>query len=188
MTKYFLALDIPTSVQRALTALVRDLRQYAEDLDWMDPERLHITMRYFGALQPADLQGPLVQRIGALARSWQPAKLLCGGIGVFPNWKYPRVVWAGFLGDTAPVLDLHDALNIVLADLPLEPDRRAFRLHLTLGRAKAIRGKVSLVKRVESLGLLQFGDVPVTQLTLYKSELTPAGSVYTAIERFQLGN
>lgn len=182
----FLAIDIPPTVQRALAALIRDLQQYAEDITWIAPEQYHLTLRFFGELDDALVLGPLSQRIRALASRWAATQLTCGGIGVFPNWKYPRVVWAGFLGDTTPVLDLHDAMNIVLTDLPLPVDQRAFRLHLTLGRARAIRGKVALVKRVESLGMLPFGEVPVTHLTLYKSQLTNAGPVYTAVERFPL--
>ncbi len=183
----FLAFDIPDHVQQRLDALIADLRQHDEHVRWSEMGRFHVTVAFFGDVEEDVLLGPLSQRIASIAAASKPVAIECQGIGVFPNWKYPRVIWAGFAGETEPLMQLHDDVAKVLPEFGIAPDERAFRLHLTLGRAKSLKGSSPLVKRVESLGPVSFGELAVDQLILYKSQLTKAGSIYTALQEFPLG-
>lgn len=180
----FLAFDIPSPVRQALATLIRDLGRLAQGIVWTDAAQLHVTLRFFGEVESELLLGEVSQRIAAVARATPPFSLECAGIGVFPNWKYPRVIWAGFAGVADRAMQLREHVDDGLAECELPVDARAFRLHLTIGRAKALHGKGELVKRVESLGMIQFGEVPIDHLTLYKSELTKQGAVYTALKTF----
>lgn len=183
----FLAFDIPDWVQEKLAALITDLRQYDDAVRWTDAGKFHVTVAFFGSVDEATLLGPASDRIATVVAQSKPVALECQGIGVFPNWKYPRVVWAGFAGETDPLLHLHHQLATALTEFGIDADERAFRLHLTLGRAKSLKGASPLVKRVESLGPISFGEVTVDQLVLYKSQLTKEGSIYTALKAFPLG-
>ncbi|MBI4238138.1 MAG: RNA 2',3'-cyclic phosphodiesterase [Deltaproteobacteria bacterium] len=181
----FLAFEIPDVVRRAVATLMHDLRQYSgEDVKWTAPEHMHVTMRFFGSVEASLLNGEIATRVARLAARYGPLTLDCSGVGVFPNWKYPRVIWVGFAGPTESLLHLHDELNHACAGLPIAADERQFRLHLTVARAGRSALRAALVKRVESLGPVQFGAVPVAQLTLYKSQLTKSGSVYTPLQTF----
>lgn len=183
----FLAFDIPDGVRRAVAALIQDLQQYSDDdVQWTAPEQLHVTMRFFGSVPEALLQGEIATRIAHTIMRYAPLTIDCSGVGVFPNWKYPRVIWVGFAGPVESMLHLHDELNHACAGLPIAADERQFRLHLTLARAGRSHFRAALVKRVESLGPIDFGAVPVEHLTLYKSQLTKSGSVYTALKSFNL--
>lgn len=182
----FLAFDIPGGVRNHLAALIEDLRQYGADVQWMDPATLHVTIRFFGDVEESRLLGPIREQVAALLVASPVVQLECAGVGVFPNWKYPRVIWTGFSGDVEPVIALHDRMNHALQDFSLKPDARTFRLHLTIGRVRSGKKKEALVKRVESLGPVSFGEVAVTQLVLYKSQLTKQGAVYTPLETFAL--
>ncbi len=180
----FLAFTIPTPVRKALSLLARDLQQYTDDVTWTLPEKFHVTVQFFGEIDDAELLGPIAEHIRTQVARIEAPLLDCTGVGVFPNWKYPRVIWTGFSGATESLLQLHEQLQTQFARIGVPPDERRFRLHLTIGRAKTIRHPAALVKRVESLGPLHFGEVAVPALTLYKSQLTNDGSIYTALERF----
>lgn len=180
----FLAFEVSAAIRSELHAVIQDLKQYAEEIQWIAPQHFHVTMRYFGDVEEDLLLGPMSDTIESLVSGWQRTALDCGSLGVFPNWKYPRVIWAGFLGDTESILQWRDALDRSLSQYDLPVDARAFRLHLTLGRAKALKGKMALVKRIEALSMATFGELHIDRLTLFKSELTKDEPIYTPLKTF----
>ncbi len=182
----FLAFDVPKDVRQKLARLIVDFSKRETDVRWLSAENMHVTMKFFGDVEEALLMGDISKAIETVTSQTQAIPLECSGVGVFPNWKYPRVIWAGFLGDADPVLNLKSHLDEALAPFPLKQDARAFRLHLTIGRAKEIKGTGLLMTLINELGPINFGRVRIDKLTLYKSVLTKEGSVYTAIREFKL--
>ena len=181
----FLAFDIPQNVRGKLGRLIADFSKKEKDVKWITAENLHVTMKFFGDVEEELLLGKISDAISQVTSSVNPVALKCSGVGVFPNWKYPRVIWAGFLGDAEPVLALYDNLEKVIAGFDLKKDARAFRLHLTIGRASALKSTSLLINLVNGLGPIDFGKVVIDHLTLYKSVLTREGSVYTALRKFE---
>jgi len=181
----FLAFDIPKDVRQKLAKLINDFAAKETGVRWLDPETLHVTMKFFGDVDEELLLGDISRDIEEVTSKTIPFSLDCTGLGVFPNWKYPQIIWAGFLGDSEPVLNLKDALDSSLAKYALKKDARAFRLHLTIGRAKEIKGSGKLATLISGLGPISFGRVSVKGLTLYKSVLTKTGSIYTPLKEFK---
>lgn len=182
----FLAFDIPPNVQGVLGNLINDLRTKSSGVKWAEHANLHVTLKFFGDVEEDLLLGDMSRAISEAIKGIQPVIIECSGVGVFPDWRYPRIIWAGFMGDTEPVIDLQKRLEKALEVFPLPKDKRAFRLHLTIGRVKEPKGVGPLVHLVEALGPIKFGEVKIDHLTLYKSQLTKMGSVYTCLKRFEL--
>ncbi|MFA4874765.1 MAG: RNA 2',3'-cyclic phosphodiesterase [bacterium] len=184
----FLAFDIPPKMQAELGSIIGLLSQKTHDVKWVKTELMHCTLRFFGEVEEELLTGKLSQVIEREVRHQAPIHLFGHGIGVFPNWRYPRVLWAGLAGDTEAVISLHAKLEETFEELGLHRDPRALRLHLTLGRARSsLKDCEPLVHLVEKLAEREFGEVDVNALTLYKSVLTREGPVYTALQTFPLG-
>lgn len=182
----FLAFDIPDEVRGKLSNLVADFREKEKRIKWVDVENLHVTMKFFGDIEEEFLFGEISSQIEAVTAKNKAINLYCQGIGVFPNWKYPSVVWAGFSGDSESIIKLQSGIENALLDSDVHKDERMFRLHLTLGRVKGRIKNSPIVDLVEKLGPVKFGEVPVKRLLLYKSVLTKAGPVYTQIGEFRL--
>ena len=70
------------------------------------------------------------------------------GIGAFPHWRRPKVMWAGLNGDIEKLSRLRNTLNDELELLGFKAEKRPYRPHLTLGRFKGP------VKRNEDLRLI----------------------------------
>lgn len=183
----FLAMTIPQTVKKKLGALIHDCQQKAPEVEWIPPEKLHVTLFFFGNVSEVDLMEKMAPAMQKALSSEPPLDLDCGGIGVFPNWKYPRVIWAGITGDTDRLILLHDHLRHVLAPFGVKGDKRQFRPHLTIGRASIIRKDAQVVQLVERLGPIPFGKIPVKNLTLFRSELTNGGAIYTPLKDLPLG-
>ncbi len=183
----FLAMTIPQKVRQRLGALTREFRQKAPEVDWIPLDKLHVTLFFFGNVDEKRLLGEMVPAVCGVIASEPPLDLDCGGLGVFPNWKYPKIIWAGITGDTDRLLLLHDQIREIMASFDVKRDRRLFRPHLTIGRADKIRKETHIVQLVEHLGPIQFGHIPVRDLTLFRSELTKAGPIYTPLQVLPLG-
>ncbi|MBI2091447.1 MAG: RNA 2',3'-cyclic phosphodiesterase [Deltaproteobacteria bacterium] len=181
----FLALDMPNEVKQKLGRLISDFAKKEQGVKWIAAENLHVTMKFFGDVEEDLLLGDISAAIKNATDNLKPVTLECTGLGVFPNWRYPKVIWAGFLGDVEPVLAMSDKLETALAGFPIKRDERAFRLHLTIGRAKELKSSGLLMQLINDLGPIKFGTVPINHFTLYKSVLTREGSVYTALKRFE---
>lgn len=183
----FLAMTIPQKVRQKLGALTHEFRQKTPEVHWIPSDKLHVTLFFFGNVDEKKLLEEMVPAVQRVISSEPPLDLACGGIGVFPNWKYPKIIWAGITGDTDRLLLLHDHLNHILAPFDLKKDRRLFRPHLTIGRADKIRKDAQIVRLTEQLGPIEFGHIPVKDLTLFRSELTKEGAVYTPLRVLPLG-
>lgn len=183
----FLAMTIPQVVRQKLDVLTREFRQKAPEVDWIPPDKLHVTLFFFGTVDEKKLLEEMIPAIQRVISSEPPLDLDCGGLGVFPNWKYPKVIWAGITGDTDRLLLLHDQIKEIIVPFGVKKDRRLFRPHLTIGRADKIRKETRVVQLVEHLGPIQFGHIPVKDLTLFRSELTKEGPLYTPLQVLLLG-
>lgn len=182
----FLAFDVPKDVTQKLARMIADFSKKETGVRWLAAENMHVTMKFFGDVEEELLTGDISKAIESVTSQTGAIPLECSGVGVFPNWKYPRIIWAGFLGDADPVLNLKAHLDEALASFPLKQDARAFRLHLTIGRAKELKRTGLLMTLINELGPISFGRVLIDKLTLYKSVLTKGGSIYTAIREFKL--
>lgn len=184
----FLAFDITEKMRQELAGLIALLSPKAKGLRWVRPELMHCTMRFFGEVEEELLLGPLSEVIEREVRHQAPIHLAGQGIGVFPNWRYPRVLWAGLVGETDAVVSLQARLEGAFGQFGFARDPRAFRLHLTLGRARSpLRGCGPLMQLVEKLADRTFGEFEISTLTLYTSVLAKEGPTYTALKQFPFG-
>ncbi|MCA8948003.1 MAG: RNA 2',3'-cyclic phosphodiesterase [Planctomycetes bacterium] len=148
---------------------------------WVPAEQLHVTLVFAGDVDDdvvAELRGAVE------AARLEPLSFSLAGLGRFPPRGEPRVLWAGLAGDVDPLLRLQAGLAERAAAAGVELDKRPFAPHVTLGRVKSSFGAYAVVDEIERLGpTLRDKPFSATALTLYASELTPAGSVYTPLLR-----
>ncbi|HEY0115273.1 MAG TPA: 2'-5' RNA ligase family protein, partial [Allosphingosinicella sp.] len=78
---------------------------------------------------------------------------------------------------------LHKKVDQAMARVGIEPDRRAFHPHITLARLGRGAGPVHdfLARPVAAVPAFTAGEI-----VLVESRLTPAGPVYTELERYPL--
>ncbi len=182
----FVAADLPESVVGELAGLQERLRRSGVSGRWVRPERMHVTLRFLGELEPARfdavrkaLEGPL----GGTDR----IDLVPEGMGVFPHPSRPRVLWVGLSGDVDELGRLALELEDRLAALGLPRERRPFRAHITLARASREGDLRAVARAARSVGGFRGTSFSVTHLTLYESRLRPGGPDYIPRQRIPLG-
>jgi 2'-5' RNA ligase len=175
--RLFIALQLPEEVKAALAAAQARLPDQA--VRWTSPAAIHLTLQFLGEADEA-LVEPLVAALAALPA--EPIRLRLAGLGAFPNSRQPRVVWAGVAGDTEALLRLQAAVTTATAPLGFAGEARAFKPHLTLGRARQDARPEALRALGAALGAVEPPPPLVWEAgraTLYQSTLTPRGAIYT---------
>ncbi|MBI2796848.1 MAG: RNA 2',3'-cyclic phosphodiesterase [Gemmatimonadetes bacterium] len=130
----FIAINPPVSVRDALAAATAPLRGAAPGVPWIEPARLHATVRFLGEVDRSFIDR-LRSALGATGRQTRPIPLEIAGLGAFPTWKRARVIWAG-VGYEPRLELLHHDIELACTGLGLDVEGRPFRPHLTLARLR----------------------------------------------------
>ena len=172
----FFAVDPSAEVHRRLVEMKTLLADCGAAVRWVRDDGLHVTVKFLGPVTP-DTLDRLRQALRQCGPAFRPFSLRIRGLGVFPNPRQPRIVWAGI--DSEEFTCLARLVEEAAARFGFEPERRAFRPHITLGRVRGTRGWPRLHGLLEAHGEHDFGVCEVADLVAYSSDLRPSGAVYT---------
>jgi RNA 2',3'-cyclic 3'-phosphodiesterase len=174
----FFAVDPSAEIHLRLVEMKTLLADSGAAVRWVRDDGLHVTVKFLGPVTSHTLDG-LHESLRPCGWALRPFSLRLRGLGVFPNPRQPRIVWAGVDSDELP--RLARLVEEAAARLGFEPERRAFRPHITLGRVKGTRGWPRLQEMLQAHGDDDFGECEATELIAYSSDLRPSGAVYTKL-------
>jgi 2'-5' RNA ligase len=178
----FLAFDIEdNTVLNRFTATQNQLVQTGADLKLVEPQNIHITVRFLGNITPATAE-KIFDEMKQI--QFTPFTVQIKGLGAFPNPNYPRVVWAGITTGADQLKNVFTQLEPQLRGLGFTPDSKGFSPHLTIARVRSGRNKQQLAKFLTENANYEFGAVNAKCLRLKKSDLTPRGPVYSTLKEF----
>ena len=183
--RLFLAIDPPAHVRGAIWNATASVRETWPDVAWVPESRIHLTLKFLGE-QPDAAVAPLAQAMRAIGQSHIAPMMRVGGIGAFPNFRRPRVVWIGV--EPEPRLELlHHDIEVACDGLGYEIDGRPFRPHLTLGRIKTHGDVVRIRALSVAAKKVRFTDeFPVVGIDLKQSVLGADGPAHTTLSTASL--
>jgi 2'-5' RNA ligase len=173
----FIALNLPPAVRDALWDATTPLRQLGLPVNWVRGEGIHVTLKFLGEVGD-EREAELTAALERAATGARTLPLAVGGFGVFPDFNRPRVIWAGIAPE--PGLEiLQHQVEQEFAPLGFPTEARAFRPHVTLGRARREARPRDFAGLEAALGGLGFAQtVVVSALDLMQSTLRSGGAVY----------
>ena len=182
MLRAFIAIEVPTGVQRAIADSTAALKSALPKplIRWVVPQNVHLTLKFLGEVSPTALE-KLAEILNMEVYSYSMFSISVGGLGAFPTPRRPRVIWIGL--ETPPALQaLWHAVETVAARLGYTPEERPFSAHLTIGRVgqNVSTSDVQHIRSMlESTKIGTLGTFHVQSVHIFKSDLLPGGSVYT---------
>lgn len=182
--RLFVAIPLPAELRESL-GLLQDVS--AGGLNWQDPGQMHLTLRFIG-----EVDEPVAGEIAGALRTveFPPFELTFRGTGAFPDEGHPSVIWAGVRPEE-PLMRLQEEVEEVCRDVGLDPERRGYVPHVTIGRVKGDpEGPAGEAARA---WLRRHRDweaqkCPVRAFVLFESTLTRNGAVHSARARFKAGD
>jgi len=188
--RVFIAIDIDDEIRKNLGSLLSDLRSKADvkksDVKWVNPEAMHLTLKFLGETKDKQLVDVcnIVKDVAARHNSFELDVATVGHFG----GRSARVLWVGVGQESDNLLKLQEDLEQQLASAGWPKENRKFSGHLTLCRIRNSRAGVELAQITEEYKDYELGSTPVHSVSVYQSQLTPTGPVYTVLGNFKLAD
>jgi len=182
--RVFIALDISEPARSSLSGVMYRLRAaIPRGARWVDPQGIHLTLKFLGNIDSARTDG-ILEPLCRIGEEYSSFSLNLAGLGVFPNQREPRVLWAGVEGEMEPLASLQEKVEEAMADQGFTRERRGFNPHLTIGR---VRDRIATSER-QNIGatILSHSLDPTEPWTadtmhLFRTTFTPNGSIHDII-------
>ncbi|MEJ2658442.1 MAG: RNA 2',3'-cyclic phosphodiesterase [Desulfobacterales bacterium] len=181
----FVAIEIPENITSSLHELQQGLKDYGIIIRWIHPENIHLTLKFLGDVEAADIDD-ISGAISNAADGVSPISLKPKGIGIFPGIKRPRVLWVGLTGQLEFLIRLQKSLDENLRNIGFPQEKRPFKGHLTIGRIKAKMDIKKLGDALIAFRNFESETFIADKIILFKSELKPQGAVYTSLASVSL--
>ena len=184
MMRLFIASPLNEDVESRLGSIIEDLRPRGGRVSWVQPKNIHLTLRFLGETEEARVD-KITSEIDRIAADYSTVTTEINALGGFPNLNRPRVIWVGLDESIEPIAKMARQLELAMRELRFEKEK-PFRAHLTLGR---VRDPRSIGALADYLSDYRIDPIPVTldRVVLFKSTLTPRGSIYERLYEVKLG-
>jgi RNA 2',3'-cyclic 3'-phosphodiesterase len=182
--RMFLAINLPDEVLSHLQRLQEMIKEQVPKLSLTRLDQLHITLKFLGDVDPRqvrELTDSLLNVRASAAIELHAARLAC-----FPDPGPVRIVAAEMEGDLGALKSVHAAIEQRCKFLGFDREGRAYRPHVTIGRARPTLPSSTrdIVRDLEVP--LPGPKFTFSEYFLYESKLSPQGSQYRKVERFSL--
>ena len=155
----FIAVELPSEIKSKLDELQKELKQSKlQQIKWASPSGIHLTLKFLGNIDAGDTE-KITSAIREGCQGYKKFTLELSGLGVFPNYRRPRVIWLGVGGQMDVLLKLQQQIDDKLELIGFPREKIPFSPHITLGRVRD-----SITSREQE----QYGEV-IQSCLLYTS-------------------
>ena len=182
----FCAIELPSEVRAQLANHAQQLREAVPQASasWSKPENVHLTLKFFGNV-PTENVSKITAASSRVASDFSPFQVRIGGTGVFPRRSRPQVLWIGVEDSSGRLADLQQRLEEEFACEGFAKEDRGYRPHLTIARLRRLEDARQLAE-AHIQTKFSFIEVVVNEFVLFRSQLSPKGSIYTVISKHGL--
>lgn len=189
-TRAFIAIPIPSKIQRALGGLQDNLKKDISNVRWTKPESIHLTLKFLGDVEDEKL-APIGEALKELSSKFDPLNFRADGLDCFPPKGSPRVIWVGLREDSGTLGRLVSDIERAMEKFSFPKENRGFTPHLTLGRVRDQKSRMTaqIMRAVfDKQAPADLGTFEAKTVELIKSELTPKGAIYSNLTTAPLGH
>lgn len=184
LIRSFIAIPLPVEIQSKLEEFTRTTN--VTQRNGFRPVKscnIHLTLKFLGDATPEQIQSVRAY-LEDIVQVQNPFCITFEGIGAFPNWYQPRVIWVGIQAPS--VLErLFNIIDQSTVKLGFPSEGRKFSPHLTLARVNSSMADPQFSRVIQTLKSLapepKFGEMTASHIHLYKSDLQPGGPVYSVL-------
>jgi len=182
----FLALELDESIRRAIVAAAQSLPADGAKIRWVEQQNLHITLKFLGDVPDADVMA-VCRAAESVSAGLDRPTFDVTGLTCIPPRGPVKMVWAGVRDPARAITAAFDELEAALEPLGFDPEPRAYRPHVTVGRVRYCPRPAALREATAGLAGTEFGTRTASEIVVYSSQLTREGPIYGAMARCSLG-
>ena len=176
----FCAVELSKEIAAGVRSIQEDLKERAGGVRWVRPEGIHLTLKFFGEVDPDRIEG-ITHKMEEAVRETGPFTIGIRGGGGFPNARNPRVIWIGVDDPSGELKKVQARVEESMEELGFTREGRGYTPHLTIGRLRSSKGKGTVAHALEAISECNLGIMEVREVILFRSHLKPTGAEYTKI-------
>ena len=182
--RLFLAIDFPDELKVRIARNIEILKGYfPKGIKWVDKKNLHVTFKFLGDVNERILED-IYTSVEGVASVHAQFSISFKDAEMIPNPERPRLIWYDMKDETESAAQLFEDIDMALYDLGFSKEKHPLALHTTIGRIKFVR---NIEWEKISSNLIPVDDiVQCNELTLFKSQLTSSGPIYSILKTFKL--
>jgi 2'-5' RNA ligase len=181
----FIAIELPERIKKKIEELQAPLKKTNAFVSWVKPENIHVTLKFLGEVP----ENKINEVFSATDKALEGAKkftMSLKGMGAFPDFRRPRVIWIGAGSGVNELSHLANRIEEEMEKIDFPKEERKFSAHFTVGRVKSPKNIEKLMELVKASDF-QTDDIEVSEMVVMKSQLHPAGAIYTPLKKIPLG-
>lgn len=180
----FIAVELPEQIKKEIEVLQAPLKKTNAFVSWVKPGNIHITLKFLGEV-PEEKINEVFSACEAALKNAGKFKMNLKGMGAFPDFRRPRVIWVGAGKGGEELSDMATKIEEEIEKIGYPKEKRKFSAHFTIGRVKSPKNIEKLIELVKSSDF-ETADIEVSEVTVMKSQLHPAGAIYTPLKKIPL--
>ncbi len=183
----FIAVELSPAVRAEAVRLVELLRPAGGDAKWVEPQNMHLTLKFLGDVREEAI-ADVCRVVTKAAADCQPFNIVIGSAGAFPDLRRPRTLWIGVTQGQQELFRLQTAVERALAKRGFPKENRDFLPHLTIGRIRESGPAMGdLGSLIQTHADFAAGSSVVRELVVFASHLGALGPTYEPLARAPLG-
>ncbi len=180
----FIAIELPEGIKKKIELLQAPLKKTNALVSWVKPGNIHITLKFLGEV-PEEKINEVISGTEQAVRETKRFTMSLKGMGAFPDFKRPRVIWIGSGSGEKELSYLANRIEEEMERIGFPKEQRKFSAHFTIGRVKSPKNIEKLMELIK-LTEFQTEEIPVNEVVVMKSQLHPAGAIYTPLKKIPL--
>ncbi|MCU0873213.1 MAG: RNA 2',3'-cyclic phosphodiesterase [Pirellulaceae bacterium] len=183
----FIAVELSAAVRAEAVRLVELLRPAGGDAKWVEPQNMHLTLKFLGDVREEAI-ADVCRVVTKAAVDFPPFDIKLSGAGAFPDLRRPRTLWIGVTQGQQELVRLQTAIERALAKRGFPKENRDFFPHLTIGRIRESGPQMGeLGQLIHIHADFAAGGSTVREVVVFASHLSSSGPAYEALARAALG-
>lgn len=182
--RLFICMNLPDQIHKQVNDLVHDLKLRGRGVRWVRPEGMHLTLKFLGDTYP-DQVDEIASALEQILAGFKPMTIKVKGLGAFPSYRRPRVLWAGLEEASGELVRLAKAIEVAVVRLGFPREDRPYSPHLTLGRIKMQNTLIHIINHMQSLNF-EAGEFMPDKVVIMRSDLSRESAVYTPLKLLPL--
>ena len=181
----FVAIALEPKIKHTVSQFISKLDDHNPHVRWVREQGMHLTLKFIGEIMESKVE-EIRSVLMDLSANHKRFPLRLKGTGTFPpRSRYPRILWLG-IEESQGLMSVQHDVESLLEKASIEPEKRRFSPHLTLGRVKSGHNIGPVLDILADSKDTEFGSMVVQEITFFKSTLKPTGAEYGVLERIPL--
>ncbi len=184
--RIFIGIKLEQKVHEVIESFLKPFKNLSTPIRWVKTKNIHLTLKFMGEV-PDNRCSQMEEGLNSTAYTGGDIDIDLKGCGTFGRRGGLNIFWLGVKAN--PRLEqLFVSIEEVLYALGYAKENREFKPHITVGRNKKSFNFKSLFRLMDD-----YREEPITGFTatgfqVFKSDLKPAGPVYTILKEIPLTN